>query len=535
MASVAVDRAGRISLVAAAQRIVGLRIALISAVFAIWAIRFIQRTSFIAIDGHRYYNLFDDAMISMRYAWNFAHGQGLVWNPGQHVQGYTNLLMTLYMSLGALVLNKVAAVVLIQVSGLFFLFACASLTMGIASSLCEDHTPRLRTTCLVLAFAAPLAYYPLDFWSLMGMETGLLAVLLLGATLGALRGARPGVVGTLLGLAFMTRPDALIPAAIILGYVWLTNPTVRRARLLLDSLVLIAFVLGVTGFQLWYYHAPVPNTYTLKATGMPLGLRLHNGWGFVRIYLADTWPFYAVAILGVLRRPQPERLLLLALPLSALLYQVYIGGDPWPYWRMMSPTMPLLLVLVLDTVARVPLREPTRIVATALLAATLLAISDVRFAPEITFQQTAYHVKEDGGDANIGLALAAISKPGASIAVISAGAIAYYSGLRAIDILGKSDVYIAHLAPDLSGSIAWSGMTSVPGHNKYDLRYSILRLRPTYTQVLRFGHQDIRRQASMYRWYDYHGVWMILDRTSRLVRWRMLTPVSRQLTQASAG
>jgi len=63
--------------------------------FIIWAAIFIYRSSFIAIDGQRYFSLFDDAMISMRYAWNLSHGIGLVWNPGEWVEGYTNLLMVL--------------------------------------------------------------------------------------------------------------------------------------------------------------------------------------------------------------------------------------------------------------------------------------------------------------------------------------------------------------------------------------------------------------------------------------------------------
>jgi hypothetical protein len=57
----------------------------ISACFVGWASLFIYRTSFIAFDGERYFCLFDDAMISMRYAWNFSHGFGLVWNPGEYV------------------------------------------------------------------------------------------------------------------------------------------------------------------------------------------------------------------------------------------------------------------------------------------------------------------------------------------------------------------------------------------------------------------------------------------------------------------
>src|SRR5438105_2557104 len=40
-------------------------------------------------------DIIDDAYISFRYAWNFAHGQGLVFNPGEHVEGFTNLSWTL--------------------------------------------------------------------------------------------------------------------------------------------------------------------------------------------------------------------------------------------------------------------------------------------------------------------------------------------------------------------------------------------------------------------------------------------------------
>jgi hypothetical protein len=59
--------------------------------FVIWSAGFIYRSSFMALDGARYFSLFDDAMISMRYAWNLSHGNGLVWNAGERVQGYTNL------------------------------------------------------------------------------------------------------------------------------------------------------------------------------------------------------------------------------------------------------------------------------------------------------------------------------------------------------------------------------------------------------------------------------------------------------------
>src|SRR5215218_6616838 len=96
--------------------------------FVAWASLFIYRSSFIGIDGKRYFCLFDDAMISMRYAWNLSHGFGLVWNPGEYVEGYTNLLMTLLMSLPTLVFDKVDAVLAVQILGIVFTLVNAYFT-----------------------------------------------------------------------------------------------------------------------------------------------------------------------------------------------------------------------------------------------------------------------------------------------------------------------------------------------------------------------------------------------------------------------
>ena len=45
-----------------------LAIVSIAACFVFWASLFVYRSSVVAFDGRRYFVLFDDAMISMRYA-----------------------------------------------------------------------------------------------------------------------------------------------------------------------------------------------------------------------------------------------------------------------------------------------------------------------------------------------------------------------------------------------------------------------------------------------------------------------------------
>src|SRR3989442_1472314 len=47
------------------------------------------------------YFLGDDSFISFRYARHLAAGRGLVWNPGERVEGYTNFLWVILMAGGA--------------------------------------------------------------------------------------------------------------------------------------------------------------------------------------------------------------------------------------------------------------------------------------------------------------------------------------------------------------------------------------------------------------------------------------------------
>src|SRR6478752_10436629 len=78
----------------------GIRLAFwgVVGLFLVYAGLFIYRTSFV-VGGERYFSLFDDAMISIRYGRNLAHGYGLVWNPGARpVEGYTNPAWVLYMT-----------------------------------------------------------------------------------------------------------------------------------------------------------------------------------------------------------------------------------------------------------------------------------------------------------------------------------------------------------------------------------------------------------------------------------------------------
>ncbi len=502
---------------------------LFSIAFLIWCSLFIYRTSFIAIDGTRYFSLDDDAMISMRYAWNLSQGSGLVWNESERVEGFTNFLMTMFMSGFTALLDKKNAVLGIQISGIFWLLLTAYFFMKIAGQLVNSRNT-YRELILTLAFIAPLTYYPLLYWTLKGMETGMLACFIAASLYFTLhlREKFTPIIGLLLGSAFLIRPDTAVPIVIILGMRWFLLPADKKLPgVLLDGGIIAIFVISMAIFRLVYYGEFVPNTYTLKIEGMDTWFRIYeNGLGFL-------WPFLqsiSIALfLGgmiLLIDFQRKYLFFYGFVVIFTIYQLYMGGDPWEYWRYMSPYVPFLyfviiLGLVKFVVRMTPIFSP-KITLMTLCSLIFLLLNQGAYR-ELFFIDLPYHTDSNQNNVNIAILLNRVLDRQASIAVLWGGTIPYYTGLPAIDMLGKNDKYIAALPPDISGSISWKGMKSVPGHNKYDLHYAIAERQPTYIQGFKWGKQDLSEFVSQYYVpvnVQNHTLW--LRRNSPHVFWKSL-------------
>jgi arabinofuranosyltransferase len=493
-------------------------------------------------------------MISMRYAWNFSHGQGLVWNPGEYIQGYTNLLMTLLMAFVSFFLDKTATLLFIQILGIIFMLIIATLAMKIAEHITQAENSRHRPLIKVLSFVCALAYYPFSYWSLMGMETGLLAVLLLSSVLYAIKYVESArslhlfLHGVYLGLAYLTRNDSIIFAVLIWTYIfWENNKSGRNNKSnwqLLGAIGLYAvFVFGQAAFQYLYYGDLLPNTYTLKLTGMPLFTRVQNGVGFIKPFLLEIVFIIPICVFDQIFNFRRQNLLLFSLIISTIGYQVYVGGDSWNYWRIMSPVMPLAFILyifailaVIDSISntsafrsyffRNPFFPPKYVTEVLVVILTMIGLlsANSRFFPEYTFLEKPYQVTNNKNNVNIAIALTQLTTSDATVGVYWAGAIPYFADRVAIDFLGKSDKYIASLPADLSGKMTRYGMTSVPGHNKYDLNYSIKTLQPTFVQGFQWGTQDLSNWAkSKYTTIVYKGVRLSLITDSPKVFWNKIT------------
>ncbi len=541
------------------------------AITVIFGVVFLARTSF-TVAGQRYFSLFDDSMMSMRYARNLAHGHGLAWNATGHpVEGYSNFLWTLWMAFLHLFPFPESKISLaVSVSGLALLVVNLLLVRSLVAQLAPS-SPRAR----VIAMWLVAIYYPLAYWTLRGMEVGLLAVIGTAAALVAVRVSRSPRAGTgaviglgaLLALGLLTRDDFIIPAIIVVAWLaWRVQPTDRFKVVA----ILAAFVVGTVGahtaFRVAYYGDWLPNTYYLKLAHIGLRTRLHRGvFGLVAIGELELWAPVAVAaayLVARRRRVPPGAWLLAGLFVGACAYSAYVGGDAWEstqlgnrYLASQATALLVVAALAIDYVASAPAAVRSRILAVvALVAIPVIVLRARDIIPASNMQlgrlptewwltrvgtplvvgaglaalawwalrrsyvkplamATAIVVLvglamssrelrwwdqhnaflPDRETAVAGLALGAVTRPNAVIALAVAGGAGYFSDRPAVDLSGKSDRTVAREQPAFP--------VFIPGQDKQDLRYSLGTLRPDLVfswpatqadaQIERYGYDRV--------------------------------------------
>lgn len=481
---------------------------LIILVYVIYAGVYIYRTSFIA-SGERYFVLFDDAMISMRYARNLAHGYGLVWNPGgARVEGYTNPLWVVFMAgfhLFPISASKVS--LLIQISGAVFLIV----NLYFVKKIVENLTGSQLISLLVVILTA--FYNPLNNWGLQGMEVSVLTLIVSAAGWIGLEHFRKRDFSpwlyVLLGISTLIRIDMAVPYLVILVFISLALPDHRRQNLLWGFGLFFIFIIGQSLFRLWYYGDILPNTYYLKMTGFPFTLRFAHGlYVLFQFILQMNWILFIVPFIAIIFRRDRYILLLLLLFLGQLAYSTYVGGDAWEERggsnRYISIVMPLFFTLFVFTLDR--FREVLANKLKGLLHRTTMLTNlglvlfvgasmvnfnylvNIRSLERWILLRQPLFIEGNKEYVQIALAVDKITTPQASVAVVTAGAIPYFSDRFAIDLLGKNDVKIAH--ENVHGKLSLGSITNFrPGHLKWDYDYSLGELKPDVVVQL-WGNTD---------------------------------------------
>lgn len=504
---------------------------LVVAIFLIYAGLFIYRTSFV-IDGERYFSLFDDAMISMRYAKNLANGYGLVWNPGgERIEGYTNPLWVLYMAvIHLLPISQSKASLFVQLTAAVLLAVNLYFVRKIALSV-SDGSESVSLGAVVLT----AAYLPINHWSLQGMEVSVLVLIMSICLWRAIICMRERTFRIwpylLLGASTWVRPDMVVPLGGLMLFLAAADPFNRYRHLVWGSVLLVTFFAAQTAFRLWYFGDILPNTYYLKLTGYPFTLRISQGiYALVQFMWKLNVLLFALPFMLAVQRDRRILLLLWAL-IVQMIYSVYVGGDAWEYWggsnRYISIAMPGFFVLLSYALFRVgqfiigamnadlrPAGIATKnwkgYIFPLLIAVSVISVNSIYgldALAEVLLIKPPLHSgngEENHEEVEQALLLRKITTPEATIVVTRAGTIPYFSDRYSLDLLGKTDRYVAHENMRIFAA-GWHRLIEFrPGHMKFDYSYTIGQQRPdVIAQLWKHGEE-----ARPYLQKDYRGVRM---------------------------
>lgn len=497
----------------------GLRVAgsCLFAGFVIW--QSLERS--IVMHDERYWNVLDDALITMRYGWNLAHGLGPVWNAGEAVEGYTNPLLMLLASLFSLIEDKRLAVLGLQVVGALGLLATAWFAARITETLCsglQDVDDAATRNAGSIVFLATLVYYPLfGLLCFSGLETGLVTGFLTAGAWLALRNQEShhrgylALMSVLLAAAYLSRPDSALPASLIMGYAIIESfgsAKDLRAWILTSLAAGLPFslILATHLALRWSFYGDLaPNTYYLKLDGIPLSVRIGDGIVYLRPLVRDLWGPVGLAALGVWAGRTLGHVLLAAIFACLLGYHIYVGGDfLFGASRFILPAVPLCFALAAVAALRgaslIPLAlGPARKVAgPAALALVVLFLPNLSYGGRWLEGEPAVKKIYKIALRKVTL-IDALSEPDAVIGVRGAGYLPYYTGRPAVDLLGKNDPHIARLPPHLDVLPAQlRGARIWPGHVKYDFAYSIGELRPDILESVSHLDHDYSTEAALH-------------------------------------
>jgi arabinofuranosyltransferase len=322
---------------------------------------FVFRNSF-KFNDRRYFTLFDDAMISMTYARTFAQTGNLIWTPGSNrVQGFTNPLYVLIMAgLHKVGLNSERGSLVISLLGAALIIATSLIVGYLVSSSVSTNA---RFVILIATGSIGLTY-PLAFWTLRGMEVGLIAFLLISMVCvlessWSFSDAQRYAVASVLGcFGVASRIDFILFVFTAAAVLFFLQSSVRSRKVLLTNYFapVLIFFCTLLVLQKFYYNSWLGNTYELKMTGFSVWTRLVRGSiasaKFIPVVLLSL-----ISLMGIIfsnQKSSRKRSLgihLFALILTSTGYSVWVGGDAWENWsmanRFLSAALPLTVVLTM--------------------------------------------------------------------------------------------------------------------------------------------------------------------------------------------
>lgn len=299
---------------------------------------YIYNTSFV-YKGIRYFALFDDSMIPMRYAKNFAAGNGWVYNVGEYIEGYTDFLWAFYMYLIHLLpIHTSKLPLLVTLTNLLFLICHIYITKKTISILLNKYNiEKYVNNDLIWIFSIVFIgfFYALIFWSLLGLEVGVICLIISYIQYIILKYKVNDIklitnLSILSSILFLLRMDNIIYVGAI--YIYLFFFEGKKWKFFIFPIVSILIsIIGLTLFRFIYYEELLPNTFYLKVA-IETKDRIFYGFKSIMDTLKESMGVICIIIIFsiILLKTTIKEIYLSIIILSvSILYTIYIGGDAW--------------------------------------------------------------------------------------------------------------------------------------------------------------------------------------------------------------
>ena len=278
----------------------------------------------------------DDAYISYRYVENFLNGDGLVYNIGERVEGFTNFAWVIYLILLAKL--GINYILVSQITGYIFGAGVIVLTYLIAGMIFEG---RNRWFVLLPTYLVG-ANISLAYWAQAGLETGAFAFFAMLSLYLFLK--RNWFLIFSLAISVWIRPEG----AVLTGILIVTEAIItRRIPKFTLRCALTAFIISLpfVFFKIFYYGSIFPNPFFAK-TGMRLD-HLMNGLEYAGRFFSH-YGFYGAGFILTLifyRKMTPTIKTVWWFAFLYTLYIVLIGGDVLKVHRFFIPIFGPIAVL----------------------------------------------------------------------------------------------------------------------------------------------------------------------------------------------
>jgi arabinofuranosyltransferase len=426
----------------------------------------------------------DDAYISFRYGKNLMLGHGLVYNPGEYVEGYTNFLWTVITAP-----FTVSKIIDVSVFATVFCLLISLLNISFLAKLSRLFVQDFELFKAILILV-PSVFLALDnsiaFWGIGGMEFPMYTFFILGMVYSYFKiNDHPKHIYLIilnLILCTLTRPEGNMIFAIFIIHFILYRKYINDFKKHFVKIILFysLFCLLYYGFKYFYYGQIIPNTFYAKGV---TDLRMNIVLGTKYLALCIGTRLYLFIFIAFIPFKQSfkrfKESFLLIFVIVYIIYIVAVGGDWMIANRFFVPILPLLYILSIIGFIHflIKLQNINKSLEKTLSLGRKMLVGLCILLFAVTLSLLEYKqliIKDDNAKyeehwSMFGKWLKMNVPPETIIAVGPAGKIPYYSELYTIDMWGLNNAYIAKTESKRLHA----------GHKKFDFDY-VLSLKPEF-------------------------------------------------------